>query len=119
MLTPSGNDTVSGNTITADPGNDTSASAVRSVLVYMPGPVHRIELVYSNAGTGGQVITLTNMTFTTLAPTDGNDVIDGDAGNDLTTAAGPMTASPSGPTTTRSLAAPATTRSRAEPATMS
>jgi len=83
VLTPSGNDTVSGNTITGGPGNDTSASANGSVLVFIPGPVHHIELVYGNASTGGQLITLTNMTFTTLAPADGADVIDGGAGNDL------------------------------------
>jgi len=73
VLTTSVNDTVSGSTITAGPGNDTSASANWSVLVDIPGPVHHIELVCSNAGTAGQVITLTNMTFATLAPADGND----------------------------------------------
>ncbi len=81
-LTAAGNDSVSGQTVTAGNTNDTAAAANGSVLVTIPGPVHSVQIVFSNRSTGGQVITVTDVQFTTRVPTDGNDIIDGGEGND-------------------------------------
>ena len=83
-LTASGNDSVNSatGTIIAGPGQDDPNQIGGSVLVDIAGPVHHIEIVYTNGGTTNQWVWLTNLTYTTLAPTDGNDVIDGGGGND-------------------------------------
>lgn len=81
-LTAAGDETVSGNTATAGPGNDTASVANGSVLVSIAGPVHMIRLNFSNAQNSGQVITVTNVHFTTIAEADGNDTLTGGAGND-------------------------------------
>lgn len=91
-LTPSGNDTVSGSTVTAATGSDTMASQQGSVLVTIPGPVARIEITYDNIGSrdSPQQIGISNLSFQAV-PVDndtvyggaGNDTILGGAGNDL------------------------------------
>ncbi len=81
-LSPYGNDTVSGNTITAANTSDTQTSANGAVQVTIAGPVHFVEIVYSNAGTVGQALWITDVYFTTIVPTDGDDTITGGAGND-------------------------------------
>jgi hypothetical protein len=86
-LTPAGNDTVSGNTITAGPGGDNSADANGSVLISIAGPVHRIVVSYSNLNTAGQLIDVTNVHFTTVPDVDGADTLSGGAGNDTITLA--------------------------------
>ena len=89
-ITPAGNDTVSGNTITSGPGNDTASSANGSVLVQIAGPVARLDIIYSNGGTGGQVIVISDIQFEampadndTVSGGDGNDTILGGLGDDL------------------------------------
>jgi len=89
-ITPTGNDTVSGNTITSGPGNDTASSANGSVLVQIAGPVARFDIIYSNGGTGGQVIVISDIEFEampvdndTVSGGDGDDTILGGLGNDL------------------------------------
>lgn len=89
-FTPAGNDTVSGNTITAGPTSDATSSAQGSVLVSIAGPVQRFEIIYSNGSTAGQVLNVTNIHFR-AQPVDndsvmggnGNDTIDGGFGNDF------------------------------------
>ena len=81
-LTAAGNDTVSGNTITAGPGNDSASDPDGSVLVEIAGPVQRIVVNYSNLGTAGQIIFFTDVHFTTIPETDGADSLLGGAGND-------------------------------------
>jgi Ca2+-binding RTX toxin-like protein len=89
VITPAGNDTVSGNTITAGPGNDTSASVNGSVRIDIAGPVARFEIDYDNLGNAGQIILVSDIHFRAL-PTDndslnggdGNDSLSGGAGND-------------------------------------
>ncbi len=81
-ITPWGNDTVSGNVITAGPGGDSANQANGSVLITIAGPVHYIELDYNNGGTTGQVLYVTDLYFTTMAASDGDDSIDGGAGDD-------------------------------------
>ncbi len=84
-LTPAGNDTVSGNTITAGPGNDNSFEAAGSVLVEIAGPVQQIFLEYSNLGTSGQLIYVTDIHFETIPDVDGADSLVGGGGADSLT----------------------------------
>ena len=88
-ITPAGNDTVSGNTITAGPTSDTTASAAGSALITIAGPVARFEIIYENGGTSGQLLNITNVHFEaqpldndTVFGGNGNDTIDGGWGDD-------------------------------------
>ncbi|WP_413854987.1 Hint domain-containing protein [Albidovulum sp.] len=88
-ITPAGNDTVSGNTITAGPTSDTTSSAAGSALITIAGPVARFEIIYENGGTSGQLLNITNVHFEaqpldndTVFGGNGNDTIDGGDGND-------------------------------------
>lgn len=83
ILTPSGNDTVSGDTITAGPNGDNPNVANGSVLVTIPGPVHFFEVIYSNGGSANQALWITDIHFDTIAPQAGADIIDGGLGDDL------------------------------------
>ncbi len=82
-LTPAGNDTVSGNKITAGPGGDTPNSANGSVLVTVSGQVHSIEIVYDNGGNSTQNLYITDVHYDTVVPADGGDTIDGGTGADI------------------------------------
>ncbi|WP_284164419.1 Hint domain-containing protein [Frigidibacter sp. SD6-1] len=86
-LTPSGNDTVSGNTITAGNTSDAENSAQGSVLVTVAGPLHSIQIVYSNGGTAAQSLWVTDVYYTTVPDmsdaTDAGDIIDGGTGADV------------------------------------
>ncbi len=84
-FTPAGNDTVSGNTITAGPGNDSSSDANGSVLISIAGPVSRIEVNYFNLGNAGQTVFFTDVHFDTIPDVDGADSLIGGAGNDILT----------------------------------
>ena len=78
-------DTVAGNTITAGSTAENPSDAAGSVLVTIAGPVHEIEIIYSNAGTVGQALWVTDIHFDTTAvdqADEGNDTIDGGAGDD-------------------------------------
>ncbi|MFD1342372.1 Hint domain-containing protein [Litorisediminicola beolgyonensis] len=81
-LTPAGADTVTGDTITAAEGNDTSADAQSSVLVTIAGPVSRIEVSYGNGDTLTQAITLTDIQFDAVAQPEGADSLTGGTGAD-------------------------------------
>ena len=88
-ITPAGNDTVSGNTITAGPTSDTTSSAAGSALITIAGPVARFEIIYENGGTSGQLLNITNVHFEaqpldndTVFGGNGNDTIDGGWGNE-------------------------------------
>ena len=65
-FTPAGNDTVSGNTITAGLTSESSADAAGSVLIEIAGPVAQIEIIYSNALTGTQGINVSDVHFETI-----------------------------------------------------
>ncbi|MBI1418535.1 MAG: hypothetical protein GC146_15065 [Limimaricola sp.] len=82
-MVASGNDSVSGGTVTAGPGGDNPNDANGSVLVNVDGPVHSIQIDYDNGGSGNQYLYVTDVSFNTQAAVDGNDSIDGGAGNDL------------------------------------
>ena len=81
VLTPSGGDTVSGNTVTANNVAEATNQAGGSVLVNIAGPVSRIEIVYGNALSGTQGIWVTDVQFDAV-PVGGDDLIYGGAGND-------------------------------------
>ncbi|MDJ0640441.1 MAG: Hint domain-containing protein [Paracoccaceae bacterium] len=81
-FTPAGNDTVSGNTITAGPGNDQSSQPDGSMLITIAGPVSRIEVNYSNLNSAGQTIFFTDIHFDTIPDVDGADSLVGGGGND-------------------------------------
>ncbi|MEL7211066.1 MAG: Hint domain-containing protein [Pseudomonadota bacterium] len=79
-LTPAGDDTVSGNTVTAGASSTSTTDAQGSVLVSIAGPVARVEIIYENAGAGGQLLYVSDVHFEAV-PTD-DDTIFGEAGND-------------------------------------
>lgn len=79
-ITPSGDDTVSGNTVTAGPTSTGTTDPLGSALVSIAGPVSSVQIVYANAGTGGQLLYLTDVHFEAV-PSD-DDVINGGAGDD-------------------------------------
>ena len=79
-ITPTGNATVSGNTITAGNGGVSQADAQGSVLVEIAGPVKDIDIIYSNAVSGTQAIWVTDVYFDVSPAT--NDTLFGGAGND-------------------------------------
>jgi Ca2+-binding RTX toxin-like protein len=98
-LTAAGDDTVSGNTVTAGPTSTGATDPQGSVLVSIAGPVTRVEIIYDNAGSGGQLLYITDVHFQGLPRDDdtifgeggrdtisggfGNDIIDGGAGADI------------------------------------
>ncbi len=84
-ITAAGNDTVTGNTVVAGPGNDQPSQADGSVLVTFAGPVNRVEVNYSNLNNGGQLVFLTDLHFDTVPDVDGADSLIGGAGNDTLT----------------------------------
>lgn len=81
VLTPSGGDIVSGNTVTANNVAEGTNQAGGSVLVDIAGPVSRIEIVYGNALNGTQGIWVTDVQFDAV-PVGGDDLILGGAGDD-------------------------------------
>lgn len=81
-FTPAGNDTVSGNTITAGAGNDSSNTAGGSVLIEIAGPVASLVINYSNLGSAGQIVFFTDVHFDTIPETDGADTLRGGGGDD-------------------------------------
>ena len=88
-ITPSGDDTVSGNTITSGSTLDEPDEAAGSVLVEIAGPVAQITIGYSNGLNGTQLIHVSDIYYD-IAPTfedsllggTGNDSIDGGEGAD-------------------------------------
>ncbi|MFV0513936.1 MAG: Hint domain-containing protein [Jhaorihella sp.] len=80
--TGSGQDTVSGNTITAGNRADSPDDATGSVLVEIDGPVREIEIVYANGLSGTQAIWVSDIHFDTIARPDGDDILRGGDGDD-------------------------------------
>lgn len=81
-ITADGDETVSGNTITAGPALDDPDDANGSALIDIAGPVARIEIIYSNGQDGTHAINVTDVHFDAVPAPDGDDDIDGGAGND-------------------------------------
>ncbi len=90
VLTPAGDDSVSGNTVTAGASSTSANDPLGSVLVEIAGPVASFEIIYANGGTNGQLAWITDVEFEAV-PSDedqlfgeaGNDTITGGFGNDL------------------------------------
>lgn len=81
-LTPSGGDTVTGNTITADGTEDDSSDAGGSVLVEIAGPVSSVEIIYSNGGVSTQGIWVTDLQFSAIPDGSNHDSLSGGLGDD-------------------------------------
>ncbi len=88
-LTPAGDDTVSGQTVTAGANSDSATDAGGSVLVNIAGPVSSFEIIYENGNTGGQALWVTDIHFDvqstdddTLYGEEGDDTLLGNAGSD-------------------------------------
>ena len=81
-ITPDGNDTVSGNTITAGPSLEDPDDAAGSVLVQIAGPVQEIQIIYSNGLDGTQRVHVSDIFFDAIPLPLSNDSILGGAGND-------------------------------------
>ena len=82
-LTAAGNDTISGNTITAGATKETAADQNGSVLVEIAGPVHRIDIDFQNGDVSQQLIYMTDIVFGTTSGEGGADTFDGGAGDDI------------------------------------
>lgn len=79
-----GNESLSGNTITAGASSDSSSSANGSALIEIAGSVSSIEIIYENGGSSGQALWVSDIHFTTMVEIgNGNDSIDGGAGDDI------------------------------------
>ncbi|MBF9034248.1 type I secretion protein [Rhodobacterales bacterium HKCCE2091] len=81
-ITPSGAQTVSGNTVTSGNTGTSQSAQNGSVLFEIAGPVDEIEIIYSNGLNGTQAIWMSDVAFTSIPAVDGDDTIDGGAGND-------------------------------------
>ena len=83
-ITVNGTDTLSGNTITAGAGADSATDLDGNAQISIPGPVATIEIEYSNAGSSGQALWVSDVHYDTIVlPHDpGNDTLDGGAGDD-------------------------------------
>ncbi|MBF9032483.1 type I secretion protein [Rhodobacterales bacterium HKCCE3408] len=82
-ITPEGSHTVSGNTVTAPNGGVSAGDAGGSVLYEITGPVDEIEIIYRNGQNNGtHAIWLSDVAFTSIPSTEGNDTIDGGDGDD-------------------------------------
>lgn len=81
-ITPSSNDTVSGNTITAGTVGESQADAGGSALIEIAGPVTSIEIIYANGLGGTQAVWVSDLHFTPTIAAPGNDSLDGGAGAD-------------------------------------
>ncbi len=86
VLTPtstvSGEDSVSGNTVTAGDLSDGPGDATGSVLVEIAGPVQSIEIIYENDLGGTQAIWVSDVYFDTIPAEGGNDSLYGGGGAD-------------------------------------
>ena len=80
-----GNDTVSGNTITAANTSENQNDASGAVQVDIAGPVASFEIIYENGGTAGQALWVTDVYYDTVATVEefGDDTISGGGGDDL------------------------------------
>ena len=81
-ITPEGDETVVGNTITAGAALDDPNDANGSALIEIAGPVAQIEIVYSNGQGVTHGINVTDVHFDAVPPEDGADNIDGGDGAD-------------------------------------
>jgi Ca2+-binding RTX toxin-like protein len=80
-ITILGDDILNGQTVTGA-GSGSQSQSGGSILVSIGGPVHSIEIIYSNGGTSGQALWITNVQYQTIPAVDGGDTLDGGAGND-------------------------------------
>ncbi|SFI54181.1 Hint domain-containing protein [Jannaschia pohangensis] len=82
-----GNDSLSGNTVTALVDSDEPSQADGAILVTIPGPVDRFEIIYDNVPANGnpltqQAIFLSDIRYDAISTQGNADSIEAGAGND-------------------------------------
>ncbi|HSG94532.1 MAG TPA: calcium-binding protein, partial [Afifellaceae bacterium] len=77
-----GNDSLTGNTITAANTADNPSDVAGSALVTIAGPVSRVEIIYANGGSATQALWVSDVHFDTIPLLPGDDSIDGGDGAD-------------------------------------
>ncbi len=82
-LTGNGDDTIVGNTVTANLSTDSFSDDTGSILVTIAGPVQSISIDYDNGYFNGQVLGVSDVHFETIPLQAGDDTIDGGEGDDL------------------------------------
>ncbi len=82
-ITISGDDSLSGDTVTGNMVNHTEGDVEGSILVEIAGPVASIVIDYNNGGSTQQAIYISDIHFTTIPLGDDADTIDAGAGNDV------------------------------------
>lgn len=80
--TGSGQDSVSGNTVTAGNSGQNPDDAAGSVLIEIAGPVSEIVIDYGNGLNGTQAVWISDVHFETLPQPGGDDSLYGGAGDD-------------------------------------
>ena len=90
VLASNGQDLINGNIVTGAFGNDDFDSATGSILVRIPGPVHKIVVFYENGRSASQALGISDIHFFTPVGVPGsllfgeadNDTLIGGAGTD-------------------------------------
>lgn len=78
-----GDDALTGNTITASLSPNSFTDADGSVLVTIPGPLQSITIDYDNGFGNGQALSVSDVHFETIPVVAGDDTISGGDGDDL------------------------------------
>ena len=81
ILTPAGDDTVSGDTVTGV-GSDDHDEIGGSVLVQIVGPVSRVEIDYDNSSNANQWLWVTDIHFQAVPEGSYDDSVEAGAGDD-------------------------------------
>ncbi|WP_319824249.1 Hint domain-containing protein [Thalassovita sp.] len=82
-LSGTGDDAISGNTVTASLTGNSFTDAHGSILVTIAGPVQSISIDYDNGFGNGQLLGISDVHFETIPLQAGDDTIDGGDGDDL------------------------------------
>jgi Ca2+-binding RTX toxin-like protein len=80
-IVASGNDIVSGSTVTGGATGDSQSSVMGSALVTIAGPVAYFEIDYSNGLSSSQLVLISDVQFDAVSVSD-NDTVSGGSGND-------------------------------------
>ena len=82
-ITITGNDSLSGQTVTGSLSNASEADAAGSILVEIAGPVSQVLVDYDNGGNTQQAIYFSDLHFLSVPQGTNDDVIQAGGGNDV------------------------------------